>query len=358
MRVRLLWIAALLFCAACGAGHPVASPSALESPAPLSALIKVPDSTPVILYHNPATFDQIDGITWDGAISGKVGVGGALGAIPNSAGTLYVPGTKNYVTGYEVHGRTGAVVAHVAGFGRWADDQRHYCTVDRVSADAPQSGEAGVLRLGAPDQKPRDVTRIGTYYPRGFNGGGPAVAACSIGNDRAIVSQSGGQGTGTPQYWAVQLTTGRVLWSHTPSNSSLGVEVVASSDGLYVAENQGNQSQSVSTVYGPTGAVVAHLSGWINAFSSDDSLAVVGASWTGPVNLIRLSDQSTLWKGPDGIGYGYWQGVAEPGGTRIALGLRDPAFPQTTGFAPVDLYVLSASGQVLLEKRNVYLFTP
>jgi hypothetical protein len=112
----------------------------------------------------------------------------------------------------------------------------------------------------------------------------------------------------------------------------------------------------MSTVYGPTGAVVAHLSGWISAFSSDDSLAVVGG-WTGPVNLIRLSDQSTLWKGPDGIGYGYWQGVAEPGGTRIALGLRDPAFPQTTGFAPVDLYVLSASGQVLLEKRNVYLFT-
>jgi hypothetical protein len=155
----------------------------------------------------------------------------------------------------------------------------------------------------------------------------------------------------------VQLTTGRVLWSHTPSSSSLEVEVVASSDGLYVAENQWNQSRSVSTVYGPTGAVVAHLSGWISAFSSDDSLAVVGG-WTGPVNLIRLSDQSTLWKGPDGIGYGYWQGVAEPGGTRIALGLRDPAFPQTTGFAPVDLYVLSASGQVLLEKRNVYLLTP
>jgi len=137
------------------------------------------------------------------------------------------------------------------------------------------------------------------------------------------------------------------------------VEVVASSDGLYVAENQGNQSRSVSTVYGPTGAVVAHLSGWIGAFSSDDSLAVVGAFWIGgPVNLIRLSDQSTLWKGPDGIGYGYWEGFAEPGGTRIALGLRDPAFPQTTGFAPVDLYVLSASGQVLLEKRNVHLFTP
>jgi hypothetical protein len=357
MRVRLLWIAALLFCAACGTGHPVASPSALESPAPLSALIKVPDSTPVILYHNPANFDQIDGITWDGAISGKVGAGAALGGMPNSAGTLYVTGT-NYVTGYEVHDRTGVVVAHVAGFERWADDQTHYCTVDPFSANPPNSGETGVLRVGTLNEKPRDVTRIGTIYPRTLNGGGPALAACSLRSDRAIVSQSGGQGTGTRQYWAVQLTTGRVLWSHTPSSSSLGgVEVVASSDGLYVAENQGNQSGSVSTVYGPTGAVVGHVSGWISAFSSDDSLAVVGASWTGPVNLIRLSDQSTLWKGPDGIGYGYWQGVAEPGGTRIALGLRDPAFPQTTGFAPVDLYVLSASGQVLLEKRNVYLFT-
>jgi len=112
-------------------------------------------------------------------------------------------------------------------------------------------------------------------------------------------------------------------------------------------------------VYGPDGAPVAHLTGWISAFSADGSLAVVGASWTGgPVSLIRWRDKTVVWEGPAGTGYGYWEGVAEPGGTRMALGLRDPAFPQTTGFAPVDLYVVSANGEVTLERKDIYLFTP
>jgi len=34
----------------------------------------------------------------------------------------------------------------------------------------------------------------------------------------------------------------------------------------------------------------------------------------------------------------------------------DPAYPQTGGFAPVDLFVVGADGTVTLEKKDVVLF--
>jgi hypothetical protein len=117
-----------------------------------------------------------------------------------------------------------------------------------------------MLRIGVPGQPPRDVTRIGTFYPRGFNSGGPGVAACSVQHDLAIVGQSGGQGIGTVFYSAVQLSTGKVLWAHKPIPSAVGVvEVVASRDARFVAENHADQSgASSATIYGADGAVVGN----------------------------------------------------------------------------------------------------
>jgi hypothetical protein len=43
---------------------------------------------------------------------------------------------------------------------------------------------------------------------------------------------------------------------------------------------------------------------------------------------------------------------------RIALGIRDPAFPQTGGFPPVDLYTISPDGTVVFEQKDIYLFPP
>ena len=51
------------------------SPKAHTSPTPLMNRLAVPQGTPVILYHDPTNFDQLDGVTWDGKSSGKVGTG-------------------------------------------------------------------------------------------------------------------------------------------------------------------------------------------------------------------------------------------------------------------------------------------
>ena len=76
----------------------------------------------------------------------------------------------------------------------------------------------------------------------------------------------------------------------------------------------------------------------------------------GQVDVTRWRDGVVIWRGPAGTQYGYAYGVVEPGGTRLALGLRDPAFPQKAGFPPADLYVVSPDGRSTFEQKNIVLF--
>src|ERR1700693_749445 len=65
---------------------------AVSQPSPAGGL-NVPNSIPVILYHDAAIPGQINGITWDGRSFGRVGDGGIYGGTANSAGTLYSTAT-------------------------------------------------------------------------------------------------------------------------------------------------------------------------------------------------------------------------------------------------------------------------
>jgi hypothetical protein len=328
-------------------GLPVASPSPSASPTPLATPLSVPDGTPVILYHDPANFDQVDGMTWDGSKSGRVGAGVANGGFSNPYGNLYA-------TTSDIRDRAGRVVgtldsskgSAVASLA-WADDGRHYCILVRTGS--PDVSSAGELQLAAPGEKPFPVARVGTFAPDTQNGGEPNVVACSIERDTAVVVQAGGQGVTVAEFWVLQLSTGRVIWQ-----GGAGRSIAASRDGQYVAVNE---SSPTSVIYGPNGAVVARLNSWVFAFSWDGSLAVTSSSSTGsPVVVSRWGDGTVVWSGPSDQGHSFWTSLAEPGGTRLAIGILDPAYPQTTGFAPVDLYVVSADGSVIVRKDNVYLY--
>jgi hypothetical protein len=218
----------------------------------------------------------------------------------------------------------------------------------------------GELQVGVPGQPLRSVARIGSFPWAGSNGGGPHVIACSIQGDRAVVVQSGGQGIGTSQFWVVRLSTGQILWSRIPAESTTGpgVQIVASHDGQYIAENRGGDPAQDTTIYGPDGAALGHIGRWVNAFSWDGSLGVTSPRLgsTGAVSVQNWRDGTVVWSGPIGSGYTYWLASAEPGGSRVAVGVLDPQFPQTTGFAPVHLYVVAADGHVLFEQTNTHPF--
>src|SRR5205823_2911787 len=263
---------------------PVVSPTATPAPTPMSQPLQVPSTTPVILFHDSVDVNQLDGSTWDGTAKGRVAVSPDLGFgfLQNPAGTLF-----RWIGG--ISDRTGAVVAvpttGVKGFGTWADDGQHYCSLVSKSALPPAGGESATLQLTAVGQAPKNVAQVGRMYDQS----GASVAACSIEKDRA----------GELGHHSAVLLDGA------------GGDIRTSRDGQYIAEISYNQStrRSTTTIYGPTGAVLGLAAGAIEAFSWDGSLAVQVADNNGPVSVIRWRDGTAIWSGPSDAGY--WDAMPE-----------------------------------------------
>ena len=314
---------------------------------PTSGKGGVPNTTPLILYHDPANPDQIDGITWDGRTSGRLGPGGLKGAKSNPAGTLYATPT-------DIRDRSGKSVLDLKGFtGVWADDERHYCFMfPQGFTDARAPAILGLSEAGKPVSS---IAQIGIYPAASENLPPPAVAGCSVEGDRAVVFQMTISAKLTVQVWVVQLSTGRVLWTHSGQlpGPTGGVRVVPTHDGQLVAVTTLSFGPAASTIYGSDGSVVTHLAADVDAFSWDGSLAVISPSSGGPVTLTRWRDNTVLWSGPDG--FHFREARAEPGGDRVAVGLVDPNSADTATVRLVNLYVISADGQVVWHKDNVYL---
>ena len=329
---------------------PIATPTATPAPTPMSQPLQVPATTPVILFHDPVDVAQIDGVTWDGSARGRLGpIDSGMGFLQNPAGTLY--GWTN-----SIHDRSGAVVATLPvitkGFpGTWADDGQHLCTMVSESPFGQSGGKPATLQVSVLGRSPRNVVQVGRAYEQASIG----VAACSLETDRAVVVQSGGQGISTAQFWVVQLSTGRILWTRSYSlDANAGVvNIVPSRDGQLIAENKNNccpATTTTTTIYGPTGSVLGHPAGWVEAFSWDGSLAVMG-TFNRPVSVVRWRDGAVVWRGPsDG---GYLGAMPEPGGQRIAISVSDPQHPQTGGFYPGDVYVVGPDGQAVKLLKNV-----
>jgi len=317
------------------------SPKAVVSPTPMTRLLNVPDSTPIITFNDPAKPDQIDGITWDGKQSGvlpyqPVGSG-------NPANTLFATAT-------EIRDRHGKLVASgnlgAKYFtGTWADDEIHFCQT--VPFDNPgQGGLPTTLQIvDARVGGARNVARVGTLYNQTYM----SVAACSVQFDRAVVYQSGGQGVGVAQFWVVQLSTGKILWTRTFDLGADGstVQIVSSRDGQYIAETRavltGNQASWTSTILGPDGSPAGTLASAVVTFCWDDSLAVV-QSGTDPATIVTVSGSQTVWTGP--TNYLVTEMKAEPDGSGLALWLQ-PSKPATVSPPPRELYVIAADGRVL-----------
>jgi hypothetical protein len=330
---------------------PIATPAPTPAPTALAQALNVPDSTPVILFHDPANFDQIDGVTWDGSVQGRLGVNpeAGYGVLPNPSGTLWA-------TTHDVRDRAGTIVATLAGNskgfpGTWADDGRHYCSMASKSPLGQVGGVPTTLQLTVVGQAPKNIRQVGTAYEQASIG----VPACSIEKDRAVIVQSGGQGMSTAQFWVVQLSTGRIIWTRSYKLDGLTtIDIRPSRDAQYIAEVKYTccpATASATTVYSPTGAVLGHVAGRVEAFSWDGSLAVQMADYGGPVSIINWRTGTVMWKGPSDAGY--VDAMPEPGGQRIAVSVRDPQHPQTGGFPPRNVYVVGPDGQVVELLTNV-----
>jgi hypothetical protein len=318
--------------------HPSPTPIATLTTVPtaIAQPLNVPGSTPVILYHDPVDFDQIDGITWDGSAKGRLAVNpeAGNGILPNPAGTFWA-------TTRDIRDRTGAVVAMLAsntkGFpGTWADDGRHICSMVSENPFGQPGGKPTTLQVSVLGKAAKNIVQVGQVYEQTSAG----IAACSIEKDRAVAVQSNSTGTAV-QFWVVQLSTGRILWTR-PSG-----DIRASRDGQYIAEITSDQAtgSATTTIYSPTGAVLGHVAGRVDAFSWDGSLAVQMENYGQQVSIINWRSGTVVWKGPSGGGY--LEAMPEPGGQLIAVSVSDPQHPQTGGFPPRNVYVVGPDGQAV-----------
>jgi hypothetical protein len=324
--------------------------------------LTVSASTPVILFTDAGNSNQIDGLTWDGERAGKVTeipspfesvcqttgttdvcssppVGG--GAPPLNSAESSNPDGSLFVAFPYFYDRSGRVVATLkAGpysdprvgeyfVGTWADDDHHYCQVQPRFGGA--TAVTGTLQLTTPGGTPRDVVRIGSQAASEYT---LTVGACSVLADRAVMVQyatSASGGNTIDQYWVVQLSSGRVLWTRDLRAAGVA-RVISSRDGRYVAEVP---TSGASTIYGPSGSVVGHVRGLVEAFSWDGSQAVVVSS--GGASVVRWSDGTVVWTVPAGEGLSGFQ--PEPGGTNFAIRTVNGA-----------LYVVSAAGRVIAQR--------
>jgi hypothetical protein len=282
-------------------------------------------------------------MTWDGKLSGK---------LPDALGTGWVinPAANLFGTPTDIYDRGGNVVVSgnfgVKSFaGMWADDEMRFCQMVPFDYLGGASGTATTLQLVSSNGVAHDVAKVGV---RGEQTG-IDVAACSLPSDRAVVVQTSSIGSAA-QYWVVRLSTGRVLWTHDFQGTTDNVQVVASRDGMYVAENV-NQGQSTeSTVFGPAGNQVAHLTKAIEAFSWDGTLAVTDAAHgIAPVKIITWRDGKVVWTGP--ARFGLLKAVTQPDGTEFAIWMvttAQSAQPSQTA----DVYVVSSTGKVVVHIAN------
>jgi hypothetical protein len=248
--------------------------------------------------------------------------------------------------------RSGALVPAPAtrfkGFGTWADDGQHYCSVVSNVGQLPAGGAPSTLQVTTVGQPPRNVVQLGSFGDQTSVG----AAACSLEKDVAVVVHSGSSGN-TIQFWVIKLSTGRILWTRSYAGQDASTfDVRPSRDAQFIAENKYTPSAgSVTTIYGPTGAVLGHPPGWVQGFSWDGSLAVIGNFNNGPVSVVRWRDGTVVWSGP--AGGGYLGAMPEPGGQRIAVTVSDPQHPQTGGFYPGDVYVVAPDGHAVKLLTNV-----
>jgi len=207
----------------------------------------------------------------------------------------------------------------------WADDSRHLCVVKFATTSG------GGWRLVA--QLPGEADRVVAIIPRGSNIAEPApvLASCSFRNDRAIVLRTGnGDGMEPTRLWVYRISDGKVLSDYTYSNPGSVEIVIASSDGLLIAENSSRSAAqpgagAPSTIIRRASdrSVVATLDPLLKvmAFSGDGSrvLVAVGSGFTTAdkpflLSVIDVRTGQATWHG---------QGIplmSQPDGQDFAIG--------------------------------------
>jgi len=267
---------------------------------------------------------------WLGKVHGSVSAQGFSGSSPDGSRFLRV---TDHLTVEDWRGHSLgqlAVDPTFYGMPTWADDSRHVCGIGFSSNTGPGSGTAS-LWIGALSEKPRVVGTVGEA-----GSDPPGVAACSIKNNRAIVTGTlmphwppgGTRYLITSYIQVINLSTGAIEYEHQYPLGNLGgqligtgqrgdwVLVAVSPDGGYLAESGVFNGKTIIREV-PTGRELASFPGSVAGFSWDGSRVAVSINVGGVTesHVITWADQRLTWRG-SGIAQ---SAVARPGSSDLLV---------------------------------------
>jgi hypothetical protein len=264
-------------------GHRASVPAATPQAGQLKDYGPPPAGVPLIYLIDPRNGAWLQAYDWQGQPRGTIKLPQPVAsgyrtvfAAPDGSAFLYQPEGSGGITQYL--DRLGRPIASSNGLesaSLWADDSRHLCIVRFESL-------SGEWRLFT--KLPGEADHLAGIIPTGPNIDQAAIspASCSFRNDQAIVVN----GTRTccaiqspSELWVFRISDGKVLSDYTYSNPGSVATVVASGDGLLIAEKSSQTGTTPPTVIRRVSdrSVVASLDPSLEvlAFSGDDSLVFI-----------------------------------------------------------------------------------
>jgi hypothetical protein len=326
------------------AASPRATPSGDYGPPPAGV--------PLVYVRDPNHPSWLIGFDWAGKPRGTVKLAEpmdpyrVLVQAPDGSAFLYAAakgGSEQFLDrlGSPIAGQDSSLVYQSQW---WADDSRHLCALA-----FPRQWTLG-LRL--PGGTPAS-THVVALDPNIVRSGIIAItfAACSVRKDRAIISY--GYAGRDSQFWLIRISDGKIL-SHRSTPAGQLANITASLDGALVAENSGKSSGQIAAAAPSTiirrasdMAVVATLNPTIGVlgFNSDDSLALVTTTpWASGIAtrlaVINVQTGAVLWRSDGAEEFAGF--LAQPGGTDLAIMLKDPT--DSSLHASVNVVIVHGDG--------------
>lgn len=307
-----------------------------------------PAGTPVIWYTstnpwNSADVPRMVALDWQGQV---VGTMYQPVTVQSPDGSIVGTTTGTYLT---AAGERLSALSGIPYFPVIADDNASVCELSNTIGG--RALDQLWLTTGPVSGPLHAVAPVGGFGARS----GVGIIACSALNDRAVIADTGMNGTNGVR--VIALSTGRVLYQHAYAVATS--TVFSSHDARYLAELMpvaGSEGAPFTTVIRRTadGTVVARLDGRLAMrFSWDDRAVVTTMPLSQPTGRqLQLQEWQTgkvIWRLPTPAGQGEPVfALAQPHGTKIAIA----SWSQTDTGAPDQLWLVDADGnatQVLSE---------
>jgi hypothetical protein len=316
----------------------------------------IPAGTPVVLYWRTVDADGLYAASW----SGERYKGPRVNLSPAGVTTQSPDGSRMAVGNTLYDTSTGDLRImdfDPNGSVKWADDNRHVCLARPLAGQGSASEISYALPLNSSQV-------LGNFGSHGEQVPGATVLACSAKTGRVVVANVGGM-RDTSDVWVLDAATGAIRYHRAyPTvskygNPNVGVAVVASPDGQFLAETyDATGSTTIRRV--ADDSVMATLNQMeVHAFSLAGDLVlatprqpnflIVNSTTKDPA-LIDWRSGITMWQSSEGAEYG-GSLASQPNGKGVALSLRLKDH--------WDLWLIDASGQGRsVDQRIQYLVLP